>query len=379
LWLEEEATGEFLIIGLSAALLGRSVAIWCSEVFVAYEKARLTFKLQSTFRLLEVFAGIALLYSGFGLVAIVALHVCSWWLEALAGLLVVRRTVAGFSLPRNLTGSAGFLRQGLPLTLLDLCSTWFMVGPVVMYRHLSNDSVALGELTFALQIFFMLVTVVASFSIAVLPLMSRLGAKQEGADFTLSFVSYKFGLLFAGMFIVTGSALAAPLTTLLLTEDYAATDTLIASALWLLVPIAAGAGLQQRLIAAGGDRQVLGANAAGALLMTLLFTFALKAFGVQGTILAAGSGLMLTLLLQVAIFVRRDGPAWITVSIKALGALLASYYLCVTLVPTNLWLASLLPPVALLMLYWLFVFDAEERNRFRAGLRNRNRAGGSNQ
>jgi O-antigen/teichoic acid export membrane protein len=368
LLIEDDRNGEFLVACFALALLGRSLAIWCSEVFVAHEKAELTFKLQSACRLLEVALGIALLYLGYGLVAIVALHVCSWWLEAVLGFIVVRSRFAE-SLPAlSSAGNAAFVRQGLPLALMDICSTWFMVGPVVVYRHMSSDAASLGELTFSLQIFFMLVTVIAAFSIAVLPLMSRLGAEQAGLDFKLSFISYKLGLMFSSLFTILGTALAVPLTALLLTGEYKETSSLIAVALWLSIPIAGSAPLQQRLIAAGRDGPVLYTNAAGVVLMTVLIPFLIRDFAALGAIISAGAGLLLTLLLQVGIFIGRDGPVWVVVSLKAGAALLLSHALVSALAFSGSWLGPLLSVIALLFLFGLFVFSREERGQFLSGL-----------
>ncbi len=363
---EETHSNRVLLFAFSFALLGRSVAIWCSEVFVAWERATLTFKLQSSLRLLEVLAGTGLVYVGYGLKTIVILHLFSWWLEATVGLLLVRRQIVRFGWHNQYKDGVRYLCQGVPLTIMDFASTWLMVGPVILYRHLTDNLAALGELTFALQIFFMLVSVVASFSIAVLPLMSRLTAAAGQRDIQLAVSSYKAGFLFASLAIVAGTALVPTLVDLLLTEAYAHTDTLLIASLWLLLPVATAAALQQSLIAAGGDRIVLYSNLTGALIMTLVFPMSVAVYDSFGALVAAGAGLTATLLVQLAVFAARDGASWVKDTFCALLALGISYVICLWLLPAAFWLACLVAVPVLVMLFLLWVLDETERKRLMA-------------
>ena len=359
--IEEQPGTRYLLLTFSLALLGRSLAIWCSDVFVASERAALTFKLQSSLRLLEVLIGICLLWAGLGLKSIVVVHLCSWWLEAIIGMALVYRRISKFRFFNHFSTSTPYLRQGLPLTMMDLASTWFMVGPVILYRHLSNDGAGLGELTFALQVFFLLVSIVASFSIAILPLMSRLSAAPGEHDMQLTRSGYKAGFLFASLAIVSGTALAPFLVNLLLTQAYAGTDVLMAASLWLLLPVAATAILQQRMIAAGRDRAVLYTNAIGALLMTAVFPGAVADQGSMGAILAAGVGLSTTFLLQLALFTFSEGLTWLRDTCAAILTLALSYGVCLWLLPVADWLAGLVSASLAVGLFLFLVFDVTER------------------
>lgn len=150
--LNSERDGQALVMLFSLAILPRALSLWSHAVFAAFERTRTVLAFESLFRSLEVLIGIALLLAGSELLLLAAAHVLLWTAQALISMAWVYRRHTRFRVRFGLIREYRLFRQGGALSLVYLANDWLVAGPVVLFRHLSDDTEALGLLALCCQV-----------------------------------------------------------------------------------------------------------------------------------------------------------------------------------------------------------------------------------
>jgi len=107
----------YLLLVCSLALIGRALATWIEEVFIAYEATKYSFTLQSSVRFIEAVLGIIYVVTGGGALSLSIIHTVSWWLQALIGLALIKRYLKVEWFVWLLKDLKKIVRQGMPIGL----------------------------------------------------------------------------------------------------------------------------------------------------------------------------------------------------------------------------------------------------------------------
>jgi O-antigen/teichoic acid export membrane protein len=358
---EDNPEAKTLIVVFTLALVGRSVATWVNDVFAAHERASYILRIEGSFRVLETIFGMALLFMGYGIWAAVAVHLISWWLQALGGLVVLRRRVTLVRPQFARSELLSLLRTGLPLAIMGFFTGWLMQGPLVLYRHVGEDQHGLGQLALALQFTAMLSQVISSISIAALPIMSRSIDRGDQKDVLFVVWMMRLGVIFAASAAILGTVAGPWVLSLLFAGTYDLTGHLLGPALWLLVPFAAASGLRQRLLAQRKDTFPMIASIGGAIAMFAAAPVCIHAFGPVGAIYAGGLGRIASVSIIVAALIKLKDTRHIENILRLITALSITVIAFYLLLPSHPLLAATVTISVLLVSNYVFVLSPSDR------------------
>lgn len=336
LWAEPTASGQAVILVLSLALLGRSLAILAQQAFVAYEESRFQLLVSAVFRTAELIAGGTALVLGADVLVIAAIHSASWIAEGLAALFLVDRRLAGLRGRRDWTALPVLLREGAVIGLARALGIWLGTGPLVLYRYTVDDTGAVGVLSLALQGTMLLAGAISSFMAAAIPVLSRSVARADGRDAVYLDAANRLGLLLGALGWLVGTAFGPWLVNTLVGPAYAETGALLGLALLSIAPITQSAAIGQLFMVRGQVTVPLWANVAAAAVLTAGLPIAVAEFGATGAIAAilAAWGVKLTILFA---FLR-----------KSLGTLLSPSCIRLTVAAAAvIAIQSVLPPASM--------------------------------
>jgi O-antigen/teichoic acid export membrane protein len=360
---EQNPEARLLIAVFTLALIGRSIATWVNDVFAAHERASFILRIEGSFRALETLLGMALLLLGFGIWAALAVHLISWWLQAVGGVMVTRRRIAAVRLLFARSGLLSLLRTGLPLAAMVFCNGWLLQGPVVLFRHLGTDAADLGQLAIASQFLVLVSQVISAVSIAALPVMSRSIDRRDSKDLLFVVWMMRPGVLFGASAAILGTVLGPWLFALLFHGAYDDAGRLLGPALWLLVPIAAAAALNQRFLAQRRDSVPLMSSASGAVAMFATAPVLIAHLGPMGAIWAAGVGRVASLALSLTVLLKQQDRGQTRDIMRLVLALCASAIAFYALRPESAPAAAALALAVLLAGNYFLVLSGAERAR----------------
>ncbi len=302
----EPAARQLLLI-FSLALAGRGLAMWTEQAFTAYEESRYALRQEAVFRPFEVVLGLGMLVAGAGAAGVAAVHALVWWLQALRGMALVHRRLVPVWPDWTWGGLARLLVQGLPLGLSLLFSSWLLLGPLVLFRHVAGTEGSLGQLALALQAVVLVCTVPWSIGSAALPVLSRSAAREDGKVLRFADGMLRLGLLLGAAAGLTGMAVGPWLVDAIFGSRYGPAGQLLGPALWLLVPLTAGTATSQVFLVWGRFVPPALCALAGALVLTLTLPGLAPAMGAGGALLAAGAGMCVWALSLIALLARSGG------------------------------------------------------------------------
>jgi O-antigen/teichoic acid export membrane protein len=262
---EAEPSAQRALWIVSLALVGRSLAQYCENVFNAFENSAIVLRQESAFRSLELLLGVAAaLFSG-RLEHVALSYALVWWLQAAWGLWAIRREVPGLRPSFDRAELGRLLRQGLPLGTSSLFVLLLGTAPMLLFRHVGELG-ELGQLAVLSQIFAILSLVPTQFAVAALPPLSR--AMSEPGETAWDAVSRGLRGSAAVVLVVSlGACAVGPwLIESLLGKAFAASGSNLGLFLLLLLPRSWGTLLWNALLAQGR----VWAGALGALAGTLV-------------------------------------------------------------------------------------------------------------
>ncbi len=279
-----------VLLLLSMALAGRSIATWVTQVVVAYETARLHLRQEAVFRSAEVILGIIAVLLGAGVYGIAALHGTVWLSQAVFGIALVHRRVEPLRWTWSSAKSLSLLRRGLPIGISTILTTWLMQSPLLVYRHAVGADAALGQLALVLQLVGLSSAVVASGTSAALPVLSRSVRQRDGQDKRYLRAVYAISILLGGSAAIVGALIGEPLIVWAFGQQYQQAAGLIGLALWLLIPLLLAPAVSQYYFAHRKYAGPLFASALGLAVVALFGPSASAGYGVEGVLWAFGAG-----------------------------------------------------------------------------------------
>ncbi len=143
--------GQLLVVVCSLAIVPRALSLWSRSLFTAFERTGAVLAIDTIFLGLEVVIGISLVVAGGDLVLLAVLHVILWSLQALVSMVVLFLRYTRFYIRFRLVREYRLYRQGSALSLMYSANDWLTVGPVVIFREISDDTQALGLLAICCQ------------------------------------------------------------------------------------------------------------------------------------------------------------------------------------------------------------------------------------
>lgn len=320
-----------LLIGvLSLALFGRSLFVWSKSAFAAIESARHSFRLEALLRPAEIMVGLLVLLQGGGLIAIAVVHTLSWWVQGLWGLRLLKRLEPSIHLRFEPVVIREILKAAIPLGMTGLFVTWFVQGPIIMFRGLEGFVPALGQLTLMIQVFLMFSSIPLGIGNAALPILTRSLIRQDGKsdlfiDGMLRIIVFVGGL--AGLFLL---ALGEPLVVLIFGTDYALAGRNLGYMVLILVPFSCAVTIARTSLAEGRYGAISRATFFSVLLFTGGFYPAVAHFGFPGILISMAAGQLLRLVLLVRLHIQ-NYPLDVSTALLRPFALLAIAVLSVEL------------------------------------------------
>lgn len=272
--MSSEGEARNVLVILLLALVGRSIAMWCTSAFVSSELMRHLFRAEVAFRLLEVVIGMCLLLAGFGLYAIVALHAVSWCVQALFGYLLVRRHLSDVRLRPVFAEQIALFRAVLPVALSSIGATWLIQGPFVLSRSYATDAGEVGQIALAVQIFAIVGGIPLAIGRAALPALSRSVERSNKRDADFLIVVLRAAFIGATAMTIAAAALGEWVVPAVFGEPYRAAGSNLAYAVALILPFGLGTTVNQLLLAHDRRWAAMTAAAAAAVSMTLLIVAA---------------------------------------------------------------------------------------------------------
>ena len=300
--LPEGTTRTVLLLSVPA-FFGRGLSIWARAIFVGYERTPLHVRLTTVFRCLEVLCGIAALVLGGGLVALILVHSLFWSLEAIAGILQIRRHLTPLRPRIDRAFMVDMVRQGIALGMASALGAWMLAGPIVLLRHESGDLAIVGQVALALQFTTLLVASSQPFLAAALPILSRSAKMGDPRVATYGRASFLAAMAGTICLAIIAQLLGPGWLVWLIGPEFELAGRLLPASALIAGLIVAPAGYSQYLFVHGYKwHGVIGASI-GALVLAGGLPYAAEHFG-------AGAAMWVVIL------------AWLirAIAISALGA-----------------------------------------------------------
>lgn len=302
-FLNEFPDARNLILLFSIAMLGRSLATWNSDIFIAYERSQTNLRLEIIFRPMEAIIGSGwLLFANGGIFEIALVHALSWWLQALAGFWLVKKNfVPTLKLIWDSKFMIHMLRMALPLLISGFAINWFLQGPIVLLQHTSLHEQTIGYLALAFQIFSLSCSVPISLGMAALPVLSRASQRNDGKDILFAETMIKGVLLLAAPVGIASLYIMPVITPWIFGVNYNAAGELLAWTLWLLIPFSIGYLLSQVLIAQKKLKSAGLSVFVGISVFSASYIYFIYMYGVNGSIFSCALGMITWGLLSIAV------------------------------------------------------------------------------
>ncbi|MCB1338165.1 MAG: hypothetical protein KDK10_12180 [Maritimibacter sp.] len=283
---EGEAQTRTAMLLVLPALIGRGVVYWTRSALLGFDKSRLAFRFALRLRLFEVAAGLAALWLGAGLGALLAIHALSWLAEAA---LTYRAVTGAAPVPLRLDRAelARVLADGFVLGLVTIATAFLTAMPLIFLRHLTGDLATVGQIGVAMQLAALAIMGAQGLLGAALPVVARASTRGDGR---LPFYGALVGL---GTVAVFGPAIllawiwGPALIPALLGAGFTPAGRLLAPALVVGALIVLPGGAWQVLVAEGRRWPGVIAGAAASLALVILLPGMIRASGAAGALHAA--------------------------------------------------------------------------------------------
>ncbi|MCB2147283.1 MAG: oligosaccharide flippase family protein [Deltaproteobacteria bacterium] len=336
--LESEDQMRSLLFVFSIALVGRGLSAWTNSVFKGYESSHYVLKQELLFRLLEVILGIVLLTSGYNLLALAMVHATSWLLQGIIGVAIIRKFLHPTIHPRWDVGiMIDLVKRGSPFLGAAFLLGWLLQGPLVLFRHLSKNDIALGQLALSLQVFVLIGSIVAELSTAALPVLSRSVKRQDGKTSQFVIAIFHGGWLLSGILIIAALTIGGWAVELLFGTGFKPVETLLPWATAMVGPFFWCNNLRSVLAAQGQYGAVFWSNLTGAVIFTMAFFPSCAYFGTFGVFIALGLGFVILVSIQFWGIRHTDPLGWIKSVVRPLIVISIAVLGCQVLMPMHPW------------------------------------------
>lgn len=325
---EADAVTRLVFILFAGTVVARGLAVCARHVFVAFETSQHQFWLISIFRTGEVLSAAGALALGGGVVAIAVIHLVSWVLQAVAGLVLVHRRLAALRLrwpnfARLRAVAVGVLGISIALAAGD----WLRLAPLAAVRYVAEDAPDVGQFALAWNAAVILSLMLVTAMNAAFPVISRARARADGKDAVYVDFCIRYGVLFGAAVLVAGMSFGPRVIVAVAGAKYASAGAIFAVALTLLSPIIIGYALDQTLLLWKRTRLVLSLNGGALAAVVAGFVPAFRTFGPIGAVLVVFAVLAVLVFVKVIVARRVAGmfllPSLLRAAVSAGGALAA--------------------------------------------------------
>lgn len=337
-----------LLFIFSIALIGRSMSIWTDAVFIAYEKTIFSLKLYTWFRPLEVVIGVFVLLGSGSILLLALVQAASWWLQSLCGLYFFRHLHIRAYGSCSLTALKTVALQGAPIMIGIIFVTWLLQGPLILFRHFSEDVNGLGQFALSMQLFFVICHMPAEINAAALPVLSRAIVRRDGKDVWFVDTMLRLGIILGAFAGIGAFGLGPWFVKTAFGENYQSAGRLLGPVSLLLVPWTIGGTIARTYYAKGHFVAPAACAGIGAVTLVLCMLLFIDTMGALGGVAAAGAGISVWAVCIMAWFAISDGLDLKKAVIKPALISLASGIVYLQLMTFGQWVAL---PVSWMVLF----------------------------
>ena len=94
--------------------------------------------------------------TGFGVLTVAMVHAVCWLMQGVFGVFLIRRFLMAVTMQWDLPELAVLVKRGVPFVIRAFLNGWLLQGPILMYRHFKGIGDELGQLSLAMQAFFII-------------------------------------------------------------------------------------------------------------------------------------------------------------------------------------------------------------------------------
>ena len=268
------------------AIVGRGLSLFARWVFVGLERTGFVLRISVAMRFLEVFVGLALLISGFGVLTLIAIHAAVWVADGLISLIVLQRSAQALSGRFDRQLARKLVIRGLPLGSAAGLKQWLTIGPILLIRNLSNDLALTGQFALALQIVAMAVTSVQPFFFASLPVLGRAAERGDQSARQFGPASAALSFLVFVILAVLAYWVGPPVAVWVFGPELALTGPLVAPLLAVGGLILVPTGYTQMLVTRSIHWPDVVASGLGAVILLVTMPSLLATWGIWGAVAA---------------------------------------------------------------------------------------------
>jgi len=339
-WLiETNPVSRQLLVLFSFALFGRGLSLWTNAVFSAHEVSQFVFRQEVVFRLLEVIGGIAVLMTGFGVLAVATVHAACWLMQGASGIFLIRRFLVPVTMQWDLSELIVLIKRGIPFAIRAFLTGWLLLGPILMYRHFKGIGDELGQLALAMQAFYIVGAVFGEMGAAALPVLSRSVARRDDKTNRYLDIVLRGGSLLGGGLAICALGAGPWVINLLFGGSYEQAITLLPWSLILVGPYFWMITLSGLVVAHGKYWTITGSSLTGAVVFILGFVMIVPFFDMMGAILSLGAGFLSSVVVLLTALFGLNHISFISMLAKSILAVSGAVSICYWLVSANNWLA----------------------------------------
>lgn len=277
----------------AVALVGRSLAAHGDAVLIVGGRQRAVSLGRLGVGLIELGATAAVLLSGYGVLAVAAVHALAMWIHAIAWVVLLARTE-----PRahHEERTRPLVSSSLAFGFVEALLAWFSNGPILLARYVVIGEATFGQTVLALQISALLAIVPRAVARAINPAL----AAADERTWSRMFADSAMLVSAFGAAVMVGAVTVGPGVLVgAFGRAYEMSGTLLLPMAWLLV-LAGWLQLLVRAHAGGGRRRLLVSAlllAAAVLTATTLLSSKLAALA---PFVGSAAGAAVAMLLLVA-------------------------------------------------------------------------------
>lgn len=339
--LENDPTAKILLFIFSIALFGRGLSLWVNSIFTANEASFYVFKLETSFRLLEIILGLIALSLGGSVISLALIHAISWVIQGFFGFYLVRKYFISTSFSCEFKPILALISQGFPFVLAGLLSSWLLQGGIFIIRAFEEYSISLGMYTLGLQALLILGGVFSELGKAALPVLSRSFDRGDGKGEYYVDVILRSSFLIGGGLSICGLTIGPELIEWVLGPSYLPVTRLLPWFLFFIIAYFLMNNLNSVIVSMGQYNNVVWAVLCGSLIFTVLAWPLYLKFGELGVVWATGLGLFSVNVVQIMILKKKYHINLFSSLMKPFLVVILSLYLSQLLTIYSEWFALL--------------------------------------
>ena len=232
----EDNTSTLLLNIFCLALIGRSIYQWSDEIFISYEKASLSLKFETGFRLAETIFGIFLIIKTQNLIYIALNHSLLWLAQGLFALYISKTRLITISITLKSSVILKHLKNSLPLGISAALNGLLFTIPILFYKQSGATNNLIGNLSVNIQALIVIGSLFIAISKAALPSLNRSLSTNSREITTYINIMLRIAIVFGSIVGILGLAFGEQVIFYVLNEKYAYAGINLGITLYILIP-----------------------------------------------------------------------------------------------------------------------------------------------